>query len=321
VIDRRRFLAVVGGTLLPSPRRAGAQPAKLVYRVGVIADKAGYEALKAGLRDVGYAEGRDMVLEFRAIDSGDVRFLDVATELARIPVDVIVAGTTPAILAAKQATTAIPIVGLSVDPVASRLVASLAKPGGNITGLSLDEVGTNATRLELLKEAAPAVTRVAVLTTSTNPSSSQMLKETERAAQTLGVEVHAFELRGGDDLAKTFAAMTTRRVDSLIVLPSAVASSRRTQIVILALRHRLPSMFWRREFVDLGGLLSYGPDRSEIYRRAAVLVGKILQGAKPGDLPVGQPRKFDLIVNLRTAKALGLTIPSSVLLLAAEVIE
>ena len=311
----------MGGTLLPSPRRAGAQPAKRVYRVGVIADKAGYEALKAGLRDVGYAEGRDMVLEFRAIDSGDVRFLDVATELARIPVDVIVAGTTPAILAAKQATTAIPIVGLSVDPVASRLVASLAKPGGNITGLSLDEVGTNATRLELLKEAAPAVTRVAVLTTSTNPSSSQMLKETERAAQTLGVEVHAFELRGGDDLAKTFAAMTTRRVDSLIVLPSAVASSRRTQIVILALRHRLPSMFWRREFVDLGGLLSYGPDRSEIYRRAAVLVGKILQGAKPGDLPVGQPRKFDLIVNLRTAKALGLTIPSSVLLLAAEVIE
>jgi len=311
----------MGGSLLPSPRRAGAQPAKLVYRVGVIADKAGYEALKAGLRDVGYAEGRDMVLEFRAIDSGDVRFLDVATELARIPVDVIVAGTTPAILAAKQATTAIPIVGLSVDPVASRLVASLAKPGGNITGLSLDEVGTNATRLELLKEAAPAVTRVAVLTTSTNPSSSQMLKETERAAQTLGVEVHAFELRGGDDLAKTFAAMATRRVDSLIVLPSAVASSRRTQIVILALRHRLPSMFWRREFVDLGGLLSYGPDRSEIYRRAVVLVGKILQGAKPGDLPVGQPRKFDLIVNLRTAKALGLTIPSSVLLLAAEVIE
>jgi len=236
-------------------------------------------------------------------------------------VDVVVAASTPAILAAKQATTTIPIVGLSVDPVASGIVSNPARPGGNITGLAFNEVGTNAKRIEMLKEAAPAIRRIAVLATPANPSSVQILAETEHAARALDMEVHAFNLREPDDIEKAFVAMTARRADSLIVLPATLPFTHRTRIVAPAIRNRLPSMFWRREFVDIGGFMAYGPDQVEMYRRAAVLVSRILQGAKPADLPVEQPRKFALTVNLQTAKAIGLTIPRPVLLLADEVIQ
>jgi putative ABC transport system substrate-binding protein len=319
--SRRAFLCGLTLGTISAPLAAHAQQTEKIPRVGVIANRTGYEAFREGLRELAYKEGRDIALEFRSTEATGVRFLDLATEFVRIRVDVIVAASTPAILAAKQATATIPIVGLSVDPVASGLVSSPAQPRGNITGLSFNEVDTSAKRIALLKEAVPSITRVAVLTTPANPSSSRILRETESAARTLDVQVHALELREPDDFEKTFAAMITRRADSLIVLPATLPFTHRTRIIALAIRNRLPSMFWRREFVDIGGLMAYGPDQPEMYRRAAVLVSKILQGAKPADLPVEQPRKFALIINLKTAKALGLTIPQSVLLLADQVIE
>ena len=307
--------------IILAPLAAEAQPAGKIPKVGVIASRTGYEALREGLRELAYTEGRNIALEFRSTEATEVRFLDLATELVHLRVDVIVAASTPAVLAAKQATATIPIVSLSVDPVASGLVSSPARPGGNVTGLSFNEVDTSAKRVELLKEAVPSVTRIAVLTPPANPSASRILRETELAAQRLGVQVHALELREPDDFETTFAAMTATRADALIVLPATLAFTHRARIVALAIRNRLPSMFWRREFVDIGGLMAYGPDQPEMYYRAAVLVSKILQGAKPADLPIEQPRKFALIINLKTAEALRLTIARPALLLADEVIK
>ena len=302
------------------PFAAGAQPAQPLPRVGVIASTKGYEAFQEGLRELAFTEGQDVVFEFRSTEASP-RFADLAAELVRRRVDVIVAASTSAVLAVKRATTTIPIVMLAADPVESGLVSSLDRPGGNITGLSFNEQDTSARRLELLKEAVPAATRVAVLTGPTNAVSGRILKDTERAASSLGVQLHSLQLHGPDTFAKTFAAMATRRPDSLIVLPAALPFVHRTRIIALTLRHRLPAMFWRREFVDVGGLMSYGPDQAAMYHRAAHYVSKILQGARPADLPVEQPGKFELIVNLKTAKALGLTLPQSVLLQADEVIE
>lgn len=320
-----RRLALAAGilsiALTPAPLAAEAQQAGKVPRVGVIAGQAGYEAFRAGLRELAYTEGRNIVLEFRSTAEGDVRYLDLATELVSLRVDVIVAGNTSALLAAKEATTTIPIVGLSIDPTASGLVPGRPGPAANITGLSFKEVDTDAKRLELLKDAVPSATRVAALTNPASPNSGPILRETERAARALGVQLHVVEQRDPDDFERTFAAMPTQRVDALIVLPATLHFAHRTRLIALAIRSRLPSMFWRREFVDAGGLMSYGPEQPEMYRRAAGLVSKILQGAKPADLPVEQPRKFELILNLKTAKALGLTIPRSVLLLADQVIQ
>ncbi len=304
-----------------TPLAADAQQTGKIPRVGVIANRAGYEAFREGLRDLAYKEGQDIALEFRSTEARDVRLLDLATELVRLRVDVIVAATTSAMLAAKQATATIPIVTLVLDPVASGLLASLAQPGGNITGFAFNEIDTSARRLQLLKEAVPSATRLAVLTNAATPSSSLTLKETTDAARALGVQVQFLELGGPDDLERTFAAITTRRADALIVLPATVPFVHRKQIVALAIRHRLPSMFWRREFVDAGGLMAYGPDQPRMYHRAAVYVSKILQGAQPADLPIEQPTKFELVINLKTAKALGLTIPQSLLLLADEIIQ
>jgi putative ABC transport system substrate-binding protein len=304
-----------------TPLAADAQQTGKIPRVGVIANRAGYEAFREGLRDLAYKEGQDIALEFRSTEARDVRLLDLATELVRLRVDVIVAATTSAMLAAKQATATIPIVALVLDPVASGLLASLAQPGGNITGFAFNEVDTSARRLQLLKEAVPSATRLAVLTSAATPSSSLTLKETTDAARALGVQVQFLELGGPDDLERTFAAITTRRADALIVLPATVPFVHRTQIIALAIRNRLPSMFWRREFVDAGGLMAYGPDQPRMYHRAAVYVSKILQGAQPADLPIEQPTKFELVINLKTAKALGLTIPQSLLLLADEIIQ
>jgi len=225
------------------------------------------------------------------------------------------------VLAAKEATATIPIVTLVLDPVASGLVSSLAQPGGNITGLTFNEVDTSAKRLQLLKEAVPSATRLAVLTNPTNPSSGPALRETADAARALGMQVQSFELGGPESFERTFAAITTGRADALIVLPATLPFVHRTQIVALAIRNRLPAMFWRREFVDVGGLMAYGPDQPKVYRRAAVYVSKILQGAKPAELPIEQPKSFELVINLKTAGALGLTIPNSVLLLADEIIR
>ena len=305
---------------LAEPPAVGSQQTTAIPRVGVITNKVGHEALRKGLQDLAYTEGKNIILEFRSTEPPEVRLPDLVAELVRLPVDVIVAGGTSAVLAARQATTTIPIVGLSVDPVASGLVATLARPGGNLTGLSFSEVETDAKRLSLLKEAVPSVTRVAALSAA-GPTAEPILRETERTARTLGVQLHPLELRGSDDFERVFAAMSARQAEAVVVLPATVHYVNRARIIALAISHRLPSMFWRRDFVDAGGLMSYGSDQPEMYRRAASLVSKILQGAKPGDLPVEQPRKFELIINLKTAKALGLTLPQPVLLLADEVIQ
>jgi ABC-type uncharacterized transport system substrate-binding protein len=313
-------LALVLLSLAVPPAPVAQQQATPIPRVGVIANKVGYEALRKGLQDLAYVEGKNIILEFRSIEPPDVRLLDLATELVRLPVDVIVAGGTSSVLAARQATTTIPIVGLSVDPVASGLVATLARPGGNLTGLSFSEAETDAKRLSLLKEAVPSITRVAALV-SAGPTSEAILRVTERAARTLSLQLLPVDLRGPDDFERVFPAMAATQAEALVVLPATVHYVNRTRIIALAISHRLPSMFWRREFVDAGGFMSYGSDQPQMYRRAATFVSKILQGAKPGDLPVEQPRKFELIINLKTAKALGLTIPQPVLLLADEVIQ
>lgn len=310
--------------LAAAPLTAQAQqaaPAWRAPRVGVIASRTGFEAFRAGLRELAYTEGRDITLEFRSTGTGDVDYRALTTGLVRDRVDVIVAVGAATILAAQRATAAIPIVGLSVDPGASGLGPSLAPPRGNVTGLSFNEVGTTAKRLELLREAVPSITRVAALANPANPTSKLIVEETERAARPLGVQVRVLELARAEDIEEAFARMTAWRADALLVLPSALAFAERTRLVALAIRRRLPSMFWRREFVDVGGLMAYGPDQGEMYRRAAVLVSRILQGARPADLPVEPPRRFGLILNLETAKALGLAIPRPVLLLADEVIE
>ena len=242
-----------------------------------------------------------------------------AAELVRMNVNLIVAAGTSAVLAVKQATTTIPVVMLAADPVEAGIVPNLARPAGNITGFMFNEQDTSARRLELLKEALPSAARIAVLTTAANPVSSRMLKDTEAAARAQGVQTVALSLGSPDTFEKTFAA--AKQSNAAIVLPASVPFVNRVRIVTLAIRNRLPMMFWRREFVDVGGLMSYGPDQAAMYRRAAGYVSKILQGAKPADLPVEQPNKFELALNLKTAKALGLTIARSVLLQADHVVE
>ncbi len=311
----------LGMALLTAPFAAEAQPPRRLPRVGVIANSKGYEAFQGGLRELAFIDGQNVILEFRSTEAKDIRLADVAAELVRMKVDVIVAATTSAVLAVKEATATIPIVMLAADPVENGLVSNLARPGGNITGLSFNEQDTSAKRLELLREAVPSIRQVAVLITPANATTGRILTDTERAARAQRIQIHPVELRGPDDFEKAFAAMTARQADSLIVLPATLPFVHRTRIIALAIRNRLPAMFWRREFVDVGGLMSYGPEQGAMYRRAASYVSKILQGARPADLPVEPPSKFELIINVKTASAIGLTIPQSVLLLADEVIQ
>jgi putative ABC transport system substrate-binding protein len=289
-------------------------------RVGVIATRAGYEAFQNGLRALSYTTGQDIILEFRSTERPAGRLADIAAELVRMKVDVILAASTPAVLAAKEATTTIPIVMLAADPVDSGIVANAARPGGNVTGLSFNEQNTSAKRLELLKEAVPSAARVAVLA-APNSVTPRMLRDTEAMARTIGVEIHAQPLQGPETFDKAFAAIAARRADALIVLPATALLANRARIITLTIKNKLPTMFWRRDFVDAGGLMSYGPDQAAMYRRAADYVSKILRGAKPADLPIEQPSKFELGLNLQTARTLGVTIPRAVILQADHIIQ
>jgi putative ABC transport system substrate-binding protein len=291
-----------------------------VPRVGVIATRAGYEAFQNGLRALFYTNGEDIILEFRSTERQGVRLPDVAAELVRMKVDVILAASTAAVLAAKAATSTIPIVMLASDPVDSGIVDNAARPGGNVTGLSFNEQNTSAKRLELLKEALPSAARVAVLA-APNAVTTRMLRDTEAMARTIGVEIHSLPLHGPETFDKAFKAMVAQRADSLIVLPAAGVLANRARIITLTIKNKLPAMFWRRDFVDAGGLMSYGPDQAAMYRRAAGYVSKILLGAKPADLPIEQPSKFELGLNLQAARTLGVTIPRAVLLQADHIIE
>jgi putative ABC transport system substrate-binding protein len=309
-----------------TPRAAQAQPAVHVPRVGLLlpGSAAGYasrlEAFRHGLRDLGYVEGRTILLESRFADGQADRLPTLAAELAHLPVDVLVVDGTVALHPAQGATTTIPIVMVAGDPVGAGFVASLARPGGNITGLSMMIPELSGKRLELLQEAVGTLARVAVLRHRDAPV-DPYVTETQTAAQALGLPLHVLEVRSPDEFAQAFAAMTRAQADALVVIPSGLFFSHRSQLAALAVQHRLPTIFLEREFVEAGGLLAYGPSMADLSRRAATYVDKILKGATPADLPVEQPTKFELVINLKTAQALGLTMPPSLLLLADEVIR
>ena len=321
------LIAVLALSLLAAPLAAEAQQAGKVARIGYLLGATREQtsllvkAFEDGLRDLGYVPGQNVVIEYRFAEGKLERLPQLAQDLVRLKVDVIVTGSNPHVIAAKQATTTIPIVMVYVrDPVGTGLVASVSRPGGNVTGLSQD-VGAEfpGKRLALLKEFVPKLSRVAVLAT---PGIRQAaLKEMEAPARTLGMTVVRLDARGPGDLEGVFAAMTRARSDALVVYGGPVQFNMRTQIAQLALRHRLPSISGIIEDVEAGGLMSYGASLSDQWRRAATYVDKILKGAKPGDLPVEQPTKFELVINLKTAKALGLTIPPSLLGQADHIIE
>jgi putative ABC transport system substrate-binding protein len=315
-------------TTLFVPLAAQAQQAGKVPRIGFLGStspsdaSARLDAFRQGLRELGWAEGKNIVIEYRWAEGRQERFTDLAAELVRLKVDVIIAPISAAALAAKNATTTIPVVMLVVgDPVRLGVVASLARPGGNITGLTSVGDELFPKQLELLKEAVPRVSRVAVLWNPANPSHGPSLKSIEVAARSLGMEPQLQKARGPDEFDSAFAAMTRARAGALLVLSDTMFNLHRTRIADLALKARLPAMYGLREQVEAGGLVAYAANYADLFRRGAIYVDKILKGAKPGDLPVEQPTKFELVINLKTAKALGLTIPQSLLLRADELIQ
>jgi putative ABC transport system substrate-binding protein len=273
------------------------------------------------LRELGWLEGRDVAIEYRWAEGRDERAAEIAAEFVRRKVDVIVTSGTGMVLAAKQATSVIPIVFAAAgDPVGTGLVASLARPGGNVSGLSSQTAETAGKRLELLREIVPGLRRLAILANVSNPLAVLDMREVQGAARTLGLEVITSEIRRGEDIVPVFEALNGRE-EALYVVFDALVNTHRIRINTLALAARLPTMHAFREGVEAGGLMSYGPNFPDQFRRAADYVDKILRGAKPGDIPVEQPTKFDLVINRTTAKALGLAIPESFLLRADEVIE
>ena len=313
-----------------SPIAAEAQQAAKIPRIGYVSTNLAVsphlpDAFRQGLRDLGYVEGRNVVIEFRSAEGKLDRFPALAAELVTLRVDVIVAANTGAALAAKQATKTIPIVFAGpADPITSGLVNSLARPGGNVTGLSSSTPELVGKGLELLKQAVPGVNRVAALWHRDYPERTQrdILEQADVAARALGVHLQFVEARGGpENFDRAFSELTRARADALTVLTSVLFISERRRLVDLAARNRLPVVYPVRDFVDDGGLMSYGPHWADIYRRAATYVDKILKGAQPADLPVEQPTRFELVINLKTAKALGLTIPPSVLARADQVVE
>jgi putative tryptophan/tyrosine transport system substrate-binding protein len=317
--------------VLASVPVAQAQQEKKVPRIGFLAagsfssSAENLEILRRGLHKLGYVEQKNIVVEYRFGEGEFDKLLPLAAELVRLKVDVLVAQATPGALAAKKATASIPIVFVAVaDPIGSGVVASLARPEGNITGFSTMNAGLSAKRLELLKEAFPKISRVAVLlqpdahgeTTTTN-----MLKEAEDTAQLLGLHLQVLKVRGVADIDKAFSAMTKERATALVVFPRPGVVAERKRIVDQAAQYRLPAMYPTSPYVEIGGIMSYAANFSEQFYRAATYVDKILKGAKPADLPVEQPKKFELVINLKAAKQIGLTIPPNVLARADKVIR
>ena len=280
------------------------------------------EIFRRRLLELGYVEGKNIAFEYRYADDKFDRLPALADELVRLNVDVLVTSSAPAALAAKNATRTIPIVFLSVaDPVAAGLIDSLPRPGGNITGLTNIAAMLSGKRLELLKETVPKLSRVALLWDPQNPGSAQAWKESLLPARELGLQLHSMEVSSADKFDSAFKAATKARSAALAVTPGALAVSNRKRIADLAAKNRLPSIYSRVEFVESGGLMSYGPDLDDEYRRAAVFVDKILKGTKPADIPVEQPMKYELVINFKTAKALGLTIPPIVLMRVTKVVK
>ena len=329
-MKRREFIALLGGATAAStawPRATGAQTPPKIPRIGYIAGASSARgdhivaAFRQGLTELGYVEGQTIALEVRWAEGRTERALELVAELVDLKMNVLVAGNSVAALAAQKATRTIPIVMVAADPVGLGLVASLARPGANVTGLSYFNEAIIAKRLQLLKELVPRLAQVAVLRNPSVAVHATFWQETEVAARTLGVALQPLDIRGPDDFEVAFGAATRGNAQALIALDDALTITHRPRIVALAASSRLPAMYGLREFPDDGGLISYGPSFVDLFRRAATYVDKILKGAKPADLPVEQPTKFELVINQKTAKALGLEIPATLLARADEVIE
>ena len=322
---RRALIIALGTSALVAPLGSFGQQQGKVWRVGALdttSSNAAYlAAFRKGLHELGYVEGENLVIEYRSADGRLERLAELATELARAKVDVIVPRGTNATQAAKNATGVIPIVMLAGSPVESGLVKSLSHPGGNVTGLSTISGDLSTKRVELLRETIPGIKRIGGLTNLSNPDAAIDWKQIEREGRSLGVELQLLDVRKAEDLAPSFDVASKQGVGALVVIGYSLTQPNRDLIVELAARHRLPTIYPAREFVDAGGLMSYAVDFAQLYYRAAGFVDKIFKGAKPGDLPVQQPTSFEFVVNLKTARSLGITMPSSLLLRADEVIQ
>jgi len=324
VIRRREFITLLGGAAAAWPLAARAQQTGKVWRMGFIAHghESFYDALFEGLREYGYGEGRNLIVERRYARGQAERFKEFAAEMVRLNVDVIIVVTTPAALAVMNATKTIPIVHPNaIDPLNTGLIASLAHPVGNLTGGAQLTAEVSAKRLEILKKMVPGLSRATTLWNPANPALVFSWKETQGAARALGLTLQSHEVQGPKDFAAAFAMIADERPDALLVLQDAVTMQQRNEIIDFAIQKRLPSMFQEKGWAVAGGLISYGENLPSMYRLAAYFVDRIFHGAKPADLPVEQATKFDMILNLKTAKAIGLTIPDSILVLADEVIE
>jgi putative ABC transport system substrate-binding protein len=325
VISRRVLLSTAGIWLVSAPTVARAQQAGKVHRIGFLTLRSGLnewdEAFRQALRELGYVEGRNLIIEYRWAAGNAERLPELAAELVQLKVDIIVAAATVPIQAAKRATSTIPIIIAAVaDPVGMGLVASLARPSGNVTGLTLMSSDLAGKRLQLVREVLPKATRVAILA-GRGGATPLFLDQMRAAAQQTGVQLVVQEVSGAEDLPGAFTAMQRERAQALIVQVSPLTSDHHKRIAELAAQYRLPAMYEVRGFVESGGLMSYGPSIVDMYRRAATYVDKILKGAKPADLPIEQPTKFELVINLKAAKALGLTIPPALLVRADQVIQ
>jgi len=328
-MKRREFITLFCGTTAMWPLAARAQQNERVHRIGFLTAGAsgadntpGLPAFVNGLQQLGWVDGKNIIIEYRYAENHLNRLSELATELVQLKVDVIVAAGTLAPLALKRATATIPTVMTSAgDPLGTGLVASLARPGGNITGLSLMSPEIAAKRLELLKDVVPELARVAVIWNAANPYPAFVFKETQRAASQLKIGIQSLEVRVPDDINSALDAALQEKADALITVEDPLTQNYRKQIADFAAKNRLPTMAGLKEYVNDGGLLSYGPNLADLYRRAAGYVDKILTGAKPGDLPVEQPAKFELVINQKTARLLGLTLPAALAATADEVIE
>ena len=326
-MHRRTFLRTVAGLLI-APLAAEAQPAGKVYRIGWLglpgqdANADLVAGFREGLRELGYTEGKNLIIEYRFADGHSERLAPMAAELVGLPVNAIVATSAQAAIAAKRTTATIPIVMVTVgDPVSTGLIASLAKPGGNVTGVSSAHEDFAAKLLGLLREVVPGASRLGYLDDLDSPVARIFWRNIQLAGRTLGVSVQAFSVTKPDAVAPQLTAISRARVQGIVVGPTPVPRTRQKEIVEFAARNHLPAIYAGRDYVDAGGLMSYNPSRPGMGQQGAVYVGKILRGAKPADLPVAQPTKIEFVINLKVAKALGLTIPPSVLLRADQIVD
>jgi len=325
---RREFIAALGGAAVLGPHAARAQQPGKIWRIGVLdtvpatLNVANIDAFRQELRRLGYVDGINLIIEYRSSAGRPERFPDLAAELLQLHVDLIVTRGTPAVLAAKKATATSPIVMAAIgEPVETGAVTSLANPGGNVTGLSSFVTELTAKRVEIMREVVSGVSRIALLDNMANGSVPAQWDETKRAAAILGMQSHLYDVRKPEDIEAAFVAMAAQHADALLVGLDSVVIASRARVVELAAKQRLPTIYASREFVESGGLLSYGPHYGDLYRRAAIYVDKIFKGAKPADLPVEQPTKLEIIINLKAARALGLTMPPTLMARADEVIE